>query len=215
MEGGFITLAGLLVLAPFLMWAERAQKFRQLSPVEQNLQRASHGFALAVFVLLATFGMYGWRAVLGVFPRLAADPAGAWPAVLFFGGLFAYGFARFLAGVRRSAGTRDGLLAFRALLKLAIGLAGSWFFWRAATVPARSISANAALLGFVLLVISLWCALTGAVRFVLTLGLRRKPKAPTLHPSPRGAARDASQAEAAAAMQRSGARKISLDDRRF
>jgi hypothetical protein len=211
MEGGFLTLVALLIFSPFLMWAERSQRFRQLSPVEQNLQRASHGFTLAAFVLIAVFGMYGGSGV----SLLVTNPAQALPGAVIFGGLFVYGFARFLAGVRRSAGVRDGLLAFRALLKLAIGLAGCWFFWRLGNALGRSITLTGALVWFVMLVISLWCALTGAVRFVLTLGLRRRPKAPPLHPSPHGAARDASQAEAAAAMERSGARKISLDKKRF
>ena len=39
---------GLLVLSPLLMWIERSQRFRMLPPLEQNLQRASHGAALVV-----------------------------------------------------------------------------------------------------------------------------------------------------------------------
>jgi hypothetical protein len=216
MEGGLFAFVILLVLSPFLMWYERSQKFHLLSPVEQNLRRASHGFTLATFVLVAVFGVYGWR-VLGFFPLLVTNPAAALLAVVVFGGLFAYGLARFLAGVRRSAGVRDGLLASRAFIKFFIGLAAAVFLYRSMNAGAWGNGENmwAAMPPFLLMGVALWCILTGAVRFVLTIGIRGRPKAPPLHPSPRGAARDASQAEAAAAMQRSGARKIPLDDRRF
>ena len=213
MEGGFIALVLLLAFSPFIIWAERAQRFRQLNPVEQNLQRASHGFTLAAFVLIAVFGMYGWSGVSLLF----TNPAQALPGAIVFGGLFVYGFARFLAGVRRSAGVRDGLLASRAVLKLVIGVVVFLFVYQSvnAGIFGRRVDFSYALLTLALLGAASWCALTGAVRFMLTIGIRRKAKAPPLHPSPRGAARDASQAEAAAAMKRSGARKISLDDRRF
>jgi len=214
MDGGFLVIAVLLAFALLILWAERAQKFRQLSPVEQNLQRASHGFALAAFVLFAVFNMYGWRGI----SLLVSNPAQALPGAIFFGGLFAYGLARFLAGVRRSAGVRDWLLASRAFIKMVIGVFFFLFIYSAFNAGGFGGGKDmwGALLALSLMGVGLWCVFTGAIRFVLTIGIRwRRPKAPPLHPSPRGAARDASQAEATAAMERSGARKIPLDDRRF
>jgi hypothetical protein len=47
-----LAFIGLLLLLPLMMWHERSQRFRMLSPIEQNLQRASHGAAPVVLVLL-------------------------------------------------------------------------------------------------------------------------------------------------------------------
>jgi hypothetical protein len=170
--GGPLTIIVGLMLMPLLMWQERTQRFQRLSPVEQNLQRASHGFAVVAFVLLALFGMYGWRGVLNFFPWLYRDPADAWVGLLFLVPL-AYGSARCLYGVRRSVGMRDGLLAFRAFTKLAVGLAGSWFFWRVGNALGRSMSLPAALVWALLMGVSAWMFITGSVRFaVLVLSPR-------------------------------------------
>jgi hypothetical protein len=60
---------------------------------------------LRAFVLIAIFGMYGWRGL----SLLVTDPAEAWPGAVIFGGLFAYGLGRFLAGVRRSWQCKYGM----------------------------------------------------------------------------------------------------------
>jgi hypothetical protein len=217
MEGGILTIFALLLFAPVMMWAERTQKFRLLPEVEQNLQRASHGFVLVTFLLVAIFWANGWRAVLGFFPQLVSDPHDSWPVAIVLGGLFGYGLVRFVVGARRSWGLRDGLLAFRALFKLAAGIAGSVFLYRAVNAGAFGSrpSLPAALLCCVLMGISVWCVAVGTVRVVLTVGFRRRPKAPTPHPAPRGAAGDASPDEAQTAMRGHGGEKINLDDRRF
>ena len=44
---------------PFIMWAERALKFRYLNPVEQSLQRAANGAALVIIPPLLLFGVLG------------------------------------------------------------------------------------------------------------------------------------------------------------
>lgn len=208
-------IVALLVLAPLLLWYEQSQRFQRLTPVEQNLQRASHGFALMVFVLFLAFGMYGVSGVVGFFSQFVANPGDHWIGALIFGGVFVYGLVRFLAGVHRSAGVRDWLLAFRALVKIAVGIVAFVFLWRGGLERLLGVDFWAAIVLFLLLGGAWWCILTGAVRFLLTLGIRRRQKAPPLHPSPRGAARDASPAEAKAAMQGSGGRKISLDKEMF
>jgi uncharacterized membrane protein YkvI len=102
MEGGFLAIFVLLVFAPFIAWHDRAKNFRSLSPVEQNWQRASHGFTLAAFVLLAVFGcMVGVAS--SVFSRnLVTNSAEALPGFLF---LFRNEVAEVTPRVGRFGGT--------------------------------------------------------------------------------------------------------------
>ena len=165
MEGaGILTLLAAFLVVPFQMWAESQQKWRMLDPVEQNLRRASQGFALVVFVLLAVFYLYGVSGVAGFFVNLVTNPGQAWPAAVFFGGLIAYGLVRFLVGARRLAGVRDGLRTASALVKLALGLAVTLYLWR--TYPWGQLVASAwGFYGLALVfAVALWNVLTGAVR---------------------------------------------------
>lgn len=167
-----LTLAALAVLAPFMMWAERAQRFRALSPIEQNLQRASHGAALVVLTLLIGYGAYGVGGGLGLIAWVIHDPASAWLPAALVAGLLLYGGARFLAGVRRGAGMRDGLLAARAVLKLAAGAALTFLpISHGATVAGLISFPDQAWWITPVWLIGVWCLVTGAVRLaMLTLG---------------------------------------------
>lgn len=54
-----LTLIAGIVFLPFIMWAERALKFRYLNPVEQSLQRAAKGAALVIIPPLLLFSVFG------------------------------------------------------------------------------------------------------------------------------------------------------------
>jgi len=215
MEGSLGALVGLLLMLPFQLWRERSQKFQRLSPVEQNLQRASHGAALIVLVLLAVIFAFRVRDIPGFFIRAATDPADAWPGLLLLVPL-AYGLARFLAGVRRSWGVRDGLLATRSFVKLAIGGLGWWLLWTDAVLRVTAPNFWLALCSLLLTVLAIWWFVSGTVSFLLlTFGGRRQPKMPPAVSDPHGAARDATPAEARAAMRGHGGQRSALDDERF
>ena len=165
-----LALAALQVLVPLvcqladnlILWlvrrpAARVRQFAALNPIEQNLQRCSHGGAYIVLPLVALYrfgpGEVGRFASLGFAPgvRLLADRRGAlW---------FVFAVARFVAGWRRCAGVRDGLLAAGAFVKLAAGF-GS-------VVLLGSNLANDRLLAGALFLVPLWLAITGFVRFVV------------------------------------------------
>ena len=132
MEAGLLTIAVTLLLVPFQMWAESQQKWRMLDPVEQNLRRASQGFTVVVFVLLAAFeilsgGPSGMNQFLTV---LMPHPSSPWPAALALCALFVYGMLRFVVGLRRLGGTRDALRLAVALVKLALALGALVYLWR-------------------------------------------------------------------------------------
>ena len=138
----------------------RARQWHALNPVEQNLQRASHGAAYIVLPLAALW-LAGPDVIGAFFARCA-------PAVRFVAGVacavwFAVAIARLCAGWRRSSTVRDGLLAGRAFCKLPVG--GGLLCWRLPhdllapwLYPVASGS---------LFFLGLWLAVTGLVRFVL------------------------------------------------
>jgi hypothetical protein len=198
---------GLLLLTPLMMWHERSQRFRTLSPVEQNLQRASHGAALIVLVGLFVYFIIGLDAARAWFPQFVRYPNDSWPGLLLVLPVV-YGLARFLPGISRSWGQRDALLAMRALVKIAVGVVGGWFL--VSEPVARELAQNlwTALLSLALVGVAIWCIITGAVRFVLlTMTGRRQPKMPPAFRDPHGAARDATGQEASAAMRGYGGQR--------
>jgi hypothetical protein len=160
MGAGVITLLVMLLVAPFEMWQARAQKWRQLDQVEQNLRRASHGFLLILMIIVGPFVVFGARDVGKLLPSVITHPA----AILVVGGLLAYGIVRFLVGVRRVAGLRDELRIGAAFARLAIsGVIAAFLF---ATYPWGASGWLFA--GLVLAFwISLLNALNGAVRLVV------------------------------------------------
>lgn len=167
-SGALIVVAGVGFVL-LLFWRSRSQRFQRLIPVEQNLQRASHGFALAAFTGAAVYWLYGWHGVRDFVPWLWRDPAHAWPGLLLLVPV-GYGLIRLFFGARGArANGRDGLLATRAFVKLAVGLAVTIWLGRSYPWPgAADFWAAAALLA--VLGLGAWCVVTGAVRFVLTVG---------------------------------------------
>jgi hypothetical protein len=165
MEGaGIFTLALLLLALPFLTYADRAEKFRRLDPVEQNLRRASSSIALPVVILAAAVLFFGPSAPQDFVAAFVADPTS--PPAVFLAALLACCLVRGVVGVHRSAGTRDALLAARALVKFALGAAGVFYLWpgnvdlsRLADVPPWVWRA--------LVLVALWCAVSAAVCFLL------------------------------------------------
>src|SRR5271154_4435019 len=117
MDGGVLIVLAGVGFVLLLFWLERHQKFQRLNPVDQALQRASHGCALAAFTGAAIYWLYGWHGVRDFFPWLWRDPANAWPGLLLLLPV-GYGLIRFSFGARtaRLMGP-DGFLATRGFLK--------------------------------------------------------------------------------------------------
>ena len=171
-----LALAALQVLIPLvcqladnvILWlvrrpAARVRQFGLLDPIEQNLQRASHGMAFMLLPVIAALYLFGPGEVGNDVAALGLDPrAHALASALLGLGvlLFVYGFARFKAGWRRCAGVRDGLLAAGAFVRLAAGVGVCW-------VLLGSNLANDRLLAGALFLVPLWLAITGFVRFVV------------------------------------------------
>jgi hypothetical protein len=165
MEGGFITLIVLVILAPFQMWNEREKSFASLDPAERNLQRASHGFAVMV---LTAMSIYGAKEVFAFFPALTHPREAAWGLVFFVP--FIYGLVRFVVGWRGYCGmpiNDEPMLALRAFWKMAAGFVGvKCLRWDVD----RVMNQNGFWWGLGLLVIltvAWWYLLTGGERFVL------------------------------------------------
>jgi hypothetical protein len=131
-------------------------------------------------------------------------------------GLFAYGLFRFVVGARQCWGLRDTMLASRGFMKFLIGVVGAWFFW--GNQHADIVAGNgpwAWLAWLCLFCVALWWAATGAVRFVLMLGLRPQRKPPAPVKNPHGVGGDATAAQARAAMRGQGRQRSRLDDQQF
>jgi hypothetical protein len=160
-----ITIVVLLIALPFallgslLRLAGGTERWRRLDPTEQNLQRCSHGAVCALLPVAAVFALQGTVTArfLGQYPAAALLLIGA--AVP----LMVCGIARFVAGWRRCAGVRDGLLTLRAFVKLCIG-AGLALLVLSAGPMLRDAR-------FALLLLPLWLLVTGLVRFVLVARL--------------------------------------------
>ncbi len=179
-----VQLADGVLLWVFRRPQARLHNWRSLNPVEQNLQRASHGAALVGLVLLAAIDTPD--SVIA-FVR-SHMPASMSPGLLLLPPL-AYGLVRFLVGVYRSWGMRDGMLTWRAVVKIAVGivlLVYVPFDYGLILRFAASVRSYATLLELswqlALLVLvplaAYWCLVTGVVRFVLAIsgGFRFRPK---------------------------------------
>lgn len=173
----------LIVLTVALaLLGDRLRVWKQLSPVEQNLQRAAHGCALAIFGLMDAY-MLGPRVVVSTLSSLASEyPLNAWPGAVVVG-LVVYGAARFVFGVRSCRGVHDGMMVLRGLAKITAGGGLIWYMAKTfpETISRADYTAQTFLhfgsitslsdMGCVLVVVAgLWCIITGAVRFVLVVG---------------------------------------------
>lgn len=129
---------------------------------EINLRRASHPLGLFA-VLLALWWLEGSqinhaRAALGV---------DSWILAALGGVVFVFAAASFVAGVHRCAGTPDGLLATRAVFKLAAGAVICAYVWR---LPLWRAYLDASLFPYLappVFLIGLFCVVTAAVRLLL------------------------------------------------
>jgi hypothetical protein len=90
---------------PIMMWVEASQRFRLLSPVEQNLTRAGNGFAGMILMLLGLFWFYSAKSVDALYANVIGRPEQQWVAVVFLL-LFAFSLARFVVGVPLLGNTR-------------------------------------------------------------------------------------------------------------
>ena len=170
---GLFSLLGGLLLAPFQLafylaatgrrlWFAHAQRRRMLSPHEINLRRASH--PLGLFAVLLTLWWIEGARITHARAALAVD---SWMLAALGGVVFVLAAASFVAGVHRCAGTPDGLLATRAVFKLAAGAVICAYVWR---LPLWRAYLDAALFPYLappVFLIGLWCAVTGAVRLLL------------------------------------------------
>lgn len=167
MEPDILTVVGLLVMAVLLsVFPEFSPNFRGLPPLEQNLTRAGHGFALMVGIAAGFWWLPVARAEFGNMQAIVASPREHWPVIagVF---LFFYGLFRFVVGARRSWGCRDGMLAGRASLTMALGCGGAWFVWPHMNASALPDNVWVALGWLALLIVCCWSALTGFIRLVL------------------------------------------------
>jgi hypothetical protein len=162
---GIITLCGLILLVPFEIWRERSRKWATLSPLEQNLQRASHGIAFGVLVPFGALAMFGKRGIGEAVAAVPVDPVGHGLPAAALAALLVYGIARFVVGWRRSAGIREGLLATRAFIKLAIGSALTVWLLSKPQFDWNETAGQQVAVAF--LVLPLWLTITGVIRFVL------------------------------------------------
>jgi len=157
---------GLLVVAD--LWWVQHRKWDRLNPIEQNLRRASQGFAVCGLTVAFLLGVYGWRAVVDFFPWLVSQPDKAWPGAVFFGALLVSNFFRFILGARRliGYGVRDGMLQGRAFWRCAAGVAvlvwlGRLYPWPGITEPLH------AFILFGVLTLAAWFVAVSGVRFVI------------------------------------------------
>jgi hypothetical protein len=164
--GAFVgALIAALVLIPIELWQLHARHKRSLAPHELSLQRATHplgGIAVLLFV-------FGFASIEDALTPLVVDPAVHWLSVAALAAVLLYGLASFITGASRSWGVRgDGMLPARAFIKLSAGVVGLLMI--SSETRAGVDDNSRALLLLVLGAISVWCAVTGAVRFVLLMG---------------------------------------------
>ncbi|MGE0280201.1 MAG: hypothetical protein AB7P20_06255 [Rhizobiaceae bacterium] len=158
----FALLAGLADLS-FII-TTYAQRLHSLSMHERNFRRASQPVGVLAVVLVGVLRLTDAHATAKALAVLALDPAANWPIALGLGGLAVWGVAQIVAGVRRCAGARDGLLAMRAVFKLAAGAAITFWLWRRVPV---AVSSWADLARVCPLLAGVWCVAVGSVRFLL------------------------------------------------
>jgi hypothetical protein len=165
-----LKLAVFRMLLPFVFGMVAGGKFQYLPELEKGLRRASQGFALCAFAVLAvvvpTIWRYGWHGVPAILPWAVNHPEDAWP-VFVCAALFATGLIRCMAGVRASAGARDDIKKPTAAVKLAVGvgiIAYLLLVWPVGQIGAFPGGLYAAMAAWS---VGLWCALVGGMRFAL------------------------------------------------
>jgi hypothetical protein len=161
MEGGFFTVIVVFVLTVALsIFPEFSQQFRLLSPIEQALTRAGNGFALAALLVAGLWWLHGVPAAFGDWGAAGVSRPVRLRRVSLRGRRApVLGLARHHACLARLQEVRHGGV-------------GAWFLW--GNQHADIVAGNgpwAWLAWLCLFCVALWWAATGAVRFVLMLGL--------------------------------------------
>jgi hypothetical protein len=146
------------------MWQVHVQKLRTLSPHEINLRRATQPLGLVALLLSANW-LLGAQDVGDALVDIARHPGDHPLSAAVLGAALFYGLASFLTGTRRCWGLRsDGMLPVRAFFKLAIGVAGLVLLrggW-------PHVSGGwEMLLWLATGIVSVWCTVVGAARFIL------------------------------------------------
>jgi hypothetical protein len=169
MEGtGLLTaLAALLVLP--LQWRQaRAQRLRLMSPHELHLRRATQPLGILALMAWAVW-LLGARDIGNALAPVLLLPSDNWlPALL--AALLLYGLVSFVTGASRCWGMRsDGMMPFRAFVRVALGALGLRYLWLWNVDLARGFDAAPGLTALWLLLVaaSIWCAVVGGARFLL------------------------------------------------
>jgi hypothetical protein len=155
--GGIIAIVAFVVL---IKWADHMQHIR--NPLDKELSQASHGAALILLgPLLVHFAFYDrWTAYLP--PNFVPW---VWPACYF---LMALGAFWLVVGVMRSrTNYRDAQLIARAMIKIALGCGLFWMLY-VDILPQRNWPYKRDIY-LLLLFVSLFCVLTGLVKFGLLM----------------------------------------------
>jgi hypothetical protein len=167
-----LVLGALRVAAALLWWVlavliyeNLARISRNMTPLEQNLCRASHGVAWPVVLIIIGLGAvaeFGWPSwwYAGIAPAAAVTALCAGMAV---------------TGSRRAAGARDAMLATRAGVKASVGLAVLLWAYMTLALPDAALRA-------VLASVPCWLLVTGLVRLALLLWPRQEPVIPVEPP---------------------------------
>ncbi len=164
---GLFTLLAMLLLAPFQLWQEQAQKRRLLSPHELNLRRATQPLGVAA-VLLWVASLHGARDIGGVLADLAARIPDKGPVAVVVGAVLLCGLASFVIGLRGCWGARsDRMLPAWAFFKCAAGVGGLVLLRRNAGGWMDGGDIWMSLLWLALNSAAVWCATVGAARFLL------------------------------------------------
>jgi hypothetical protein len=164
---------GYLVALPLAMAFQRAMSFRQLGPVEQNLQRAANGAALVILTLLLLFGLYR-AGTLASLLYTAANVGGEgdqWIVLAAFVVPLVYGAVRCHAGFQRLRYLPpEPLYRARAFVKLALGIAAAVYLDNIGEPVGRVLASTGmdAALYTAAYLLAGWLVITGAIRLYVT-----------------------------------------------
>jgi hypothetical protein len=158
---------GLLALLPLVGLADWIKFIKRLPPREQEFARASHGMALLVMPTLIAVGLFGSQDVIGFLREAWADGGTdpwLWVPALILAVTTIFGLFWLIIGGSRCPGPFDARLFTRALAKTGVG-AVAWVLGE--RLPPDWVAVE--FLGVALMVIGLWCLITGLTKMLLLL----------------------------------------------
>jgi hypothetical protein len=163
--GGILTAFAGLLLVPFELWAVSRINWQRLTPAEKNLRLATHPPALVAGALITAKGA-GVHDIGGMLMHLVEQSSDG-PARWIAGTLCASLIGFWLICLWQCIGIRDRNLTARALLKFIGGAVVTVYLWR--LYPWLQLAPS--LPGFfavaAVFLISVFCLITGAIRFLL------------------------------------------------